>query len=48
LGIFLAQLSRGRLGHRAVAGIALSAFSLILVGEVIASMLYASMNRIGM
>jgi anaerobic dimethyl sulfoxide reductase subunit C len=48
LGIFLAQLSRGKVGHRAVAGVAISAFTLILVGEVIARMLfYASMVRIG-
>ncbi len=49
LGIFLAQLSRGKVGHRAVVGVAMSAFSLILVGEVIGRMLfYASMVRIGL
>jgi anaerobic dimethyl sulfoxide reductase subunit C len=48
LGIFLAQLSRGKVGHRAVAGVAISAFTLILAGEVIGRMLfYASMVRIG-
>jgi anaerobic dimethyl sulfoxide reductase subunit C (anchor subunit) len=48
LGIFLAQLSRGKIGHRAVAAVAISAFTLILVGEVIGRMLfYASMVRIG-
>jgi len=49
LGIFLAQLSRGKVGHRAVVSVAMSAFSLILVGEVIGRMLiYASMVRVGM
>jgi anaerobic dimethyl sulfoxide reductase subunit C len=49
MGIFLTQLSRGKVGHRAVVGVALSAFSLILVGEVIGRMLfYASMVQVGM
>lgn len=49
LGIFLAALSRGKVGHRALAVVAISAFSVALVGEVIGRMLfYASRTRIGM
>lgn len=49
LGLFLAQLSAGRIGHRALATVAVSAFAVVLVGAVIGRMLfYASRARIGM
>jgi len=49
LGVFLAQLSRGRVPQRLLVTAAVSAFSLALAGEVIGRMLfYASGSRVGM
>ncbi len=49
LAVFLVQLSRGRIDHRGLAVVVVTAFALAFSGELIGRMLfYASMVRIGM
>ncbi len=49
LAVFLVQLSRGKIDHRGLAVVVVTAFALAFSGELIGRMLfYASMVRIGM
>ena len=49
LAVFLVQLSRGKISHRGLAVVVVTAFALAFSGEMIGRMLfYASMVRIGM
>lgn len=49
LGWFLAKLSKGRVGQGMLTGVVVSAFALVLVGELVGRMLfYAAMVRTGL
>lgn len=49
LGYFLARLTRGPVAQRVVTGVAISAFGLVFLGELVGRMLfYASMVRTGL